>query len=501
MLLQSKTQKNAPPLTMGLTMKPDDLTVFCPIAGTLLHYQVFDLVSDQLGQDVDAAFEFPLRNAAGKSKEGSLRRARHTWCHGDKGEHGVAQEPVLKQLYGWTDAKAKAENRNHTPYATRYALKSSLAAMGCSRMVIADIAGHNSTKSQDIYTRNSLRASAVLPDSTVGYMLPSEVAKHFMDKVDMGDTVISPSILCSLRSAQTMNAVPKCCTVQEQLVASQMAQALGHDRGFSSVNVILAATTTPVQAVPDYPAFPCIPLRLDGWANWSEVVHRMEAEKPVDVTPDSTKAWLKQQMDELHAAQGVQPSNQPRWTLPSTPHLLGAFLRPLRATSVTLSPWGYRFQEAAFRRHLVDDSVSLQVVQEARPVVKRAYEEQNKAVQDAVRVTELQLLQSQQSGSTRIEAPAAPTPAKPPRPAKRAKVSAGEKRHAVVGFSLSVQGQAYFWQANADMQGDSLVALHEVSGSKGGLLHDARAKLQGMDLGAWKLVPGKVRKNGHFWLI
>jgi hypothetical protein len=37
---QAKNNQDAPPYTVGITFKPDELTLLCPIAGTLVHYQV-----------------------------------------------------------------------------------------------------------------------------------------------------------------------------------------------------------------------------------------------------------------------------------------------------------------------------------------------------------------------------------------------------------------------------------------------------------------------------
>lgn len=522
---QGKSQLGEHPYTFGVTMKPDELSLFCPVVGTLLHYQVFDMVAHLTKPgDVKPEWEFPVRPKNG------LSEIRHRWCHGDKGERGVALEPVLKQLYGWKDPAAMAANLNHSPYAGRYALQASMAHMGCSPAVIADIVGHRSIKSQEIYKRNPLRARATLPDGTVGYMLPAEVAESFFKNLDGVQDIMSASTLCSLRCTAG-SKLPTCAAVEVDLVARELIQALGEQRGTQAVPLIRMAKEE--VGAPQYTSFPCVPLRLDGWANFAEVLHRMQDGRPVDVTPESTQAWLKQQMDRMHALQGVAVG-EPKWTLPSVAHLLGTFMRPLLATRVTLCPWPEVFQEVRLRKHLASAEVELQVEQTQRAATQRAYEQQRKAVATAHEVVHLHLQREVRAQpdlqhildnlprpapikpKKRAAAPVPAVPAPAPAPAKRAAPAAAAPapspkkpkptgpaatRSAQVEFSLSVKGQAYFWQAKADMHGDTLVALHDLTGSKVELLHDACAKLQGMDLGAWKLVQGKVRKNGHFWLI
>ena len=88
---------------------------------------------------------------------------------------------------------------------------------------------------------------------------------------------------------------------------------------------------------------PCVPLRIDGWADPTEVLHQKKEGKLVDVTPDSTKKFIIDAIEELHKTQGLATTEPPRkWAVRVPGQLTGCVLRPVLADRVVYLPM---FQE------------------------------------------------------------------------------------------------------------------------------------------------------------
>ena len=168
--------------TVCRTLQPDELSLFDPIVGTLLHYQMFDLVRDQLftravvAPTEDCPYPPPPPGINKNDKDTGTYWPDYEYpmgCVGLQGwqktrffDNGVSKDPILRQLYVHpTDVRL-----SQSPYGTRYANQGTCSMLGCTPFAIAHVAGHNDPESQASYAANRLRAEAVLPDGTKGFI-------------------------------------------------------------------------------------------------------------------------------------------------------------------------------------------------------------------------------------------------------------------------------------------------------------------------------------------
>lgn len=465
---QGKSLKDSAPLTLGLTMKPDELSLLCPIVSTLLHYQLFDLVGDRAAQITTAGAKWlPDREYCVQS-ENHLSNAVKTHCH----EHGLAREPVLDQLFG--NAEERAEHLAHTRNAGRHSLQGSMFNLHCSSKVIGDVVGHCSAESQTWYIENALKARAA-----GGAMMPNQQATAFWavsQQPDVHALPTNPLYLCCLRSvAPAAGMQPTCCRVSEELVAEVIGQ-----QAVARIIQILSTWTpqadTPLSHAAPYQ--PPVPLRLDGLQDFGVLIHQQEEDGTLrDVTPQGTKDWLAAEMDALHRAQGVV-TGPGTWKLPVTCLLLGASLRRIHASWVQLMPWGTGAHiDICFKERHVTPTTAVQLQQTVRSRLERSYRPYEAEARKA---------------AARAEAQAAQPP-----PPKRARL---EQRAA---FFLKFDE----WHAHATVEDGVLLGLANLERARRPATERQRgaaaAALAKQPLSQWTLLPQRPSHiiARHFWFV
>lgn len=407
-LFQGKALKKDKPLRVVRTALPDELSLFDPIIGTLLHYQVWDLCSTaamNLPDDSPSKmnfkpqWEFPIdtqQQKEGKKHSSNIQKWKDTWIF----KHGMALEPVCSQLYGMDRIK---ENLHHTSYAMRYSLMGTLAMLHCNLKAVANAMGHQDPESQNGYSENNLLAHY----EDVGMMDPKLEAKNwYYTENDMPNITASPLYTNHL------------CLATEVLVDSALLHQVLGDK---VVPVILAAhekfydkgELTKGEYAPETP---CMPLRIDGFKNIGKLIVNAEGQ---DCTPKDTALYLQQRADVLHARQGIT-CIESAWDLRFTGQLLGAVLRPFRATELTVQRLSHDVGYPISKLHAViaaDENVSVVVDGNVRSKLQQ----RSRLLDQYAHSATTHMLHTQQlfqTGSAPAPAPPAPAPAPtPPTPA------------------------------------------------------------------------------------
>jgi hypothetical protein len=338
---------------------------------------------------------------------------RDLYCY----HEGLDGEPVLAQLYmgppeaAGAGTSQQSQSLKLVPYCSRYSLQGSMDAMSCREDVIGDVVGHTKGESQRSYLDNAHRGRAVLPDGTTGYMLPYEQADAFERSSENRD-VTSPLCtdnMCSLRSTNKVGTLPTSCTVDFELVHSVLG--MGHAEQLVHLASRFALDST---STGQYNHGPCVQLRLDGFANFGQVVHRFSDGVLVDVTPAATVAWMQQAMTQLHQAQGILEPPAKIIRLHGTAQVAGCFLRPLRATSASLLPWGqplsYEGQEERFRSVVCASPEGLTLVLDDKSIRPQLREDCKRGKREAAKTAAVARRQAMSVPVTGLSTPAPVTP-------------------------------------------------------------------------------------------
>lgn len=156
---QGKALSDAAPITIARTLLPQSLSLFDPLIGLLLSYQVTDMYYHRMSDGRKASFnharEFGmnLENANGW---------RDTWVY----RNGLSKDPFLAELYGM---ERFAEHLKLESYSHRYAIMGSLTRMECNLKAISHAVGHTNPLSQvrRVYT------CSYFPSDCIAYLRSS----------------------------------------------------------------------------------------------------------------------------------------------------------------------------------------------------------------------------------------------------------------------------------------------------------------------------------------